>query len=263
MRPMVKKLCEHCLEDNDIYFVKTEHDKIFINDNYQGLFVLDMKFNCIDHMQMDDELFIYEGFVHDEEVFLHCAENNCIIYVSFKKRSKKIVNLPNGFMTSFNEVVRWTDKRVDLICGNGRFYRVDFMDNKIHKVSCPDNSLTYYEALCKAMEQGGIDRVVNWKSGYGYKKRSDRFDLYSVRDGFTGELDKSAYHLYEKDGVLAGVGEEKIEVLYRAQKTVLTPKRGYYFIGFDGTTVDEEKILITIQSDKQNCKKNRMTLFII
>ena len=35
MRPMVKKLCEHCLEDNDIYFVKTEHDKIFINDNYQ------------------------------------------------------------------------------------------------------------------------------------------------------------------------------------------------------------------------------------
>lgn len=66
---------------NDIYFMETVADKVIVNDNYQGIMILDNHLNLNKCLKLIDHLVIDMSFVKKEEILLVCYENQCMIHI--------------------------------------------------------------------------------------------------------------------------------------------------------------------------------------
>ncbi|MCQ4637778.1 hypothetical protein NE619_13670 [Anaerovorax odorimutans] len=238
-----------------------EEDYILINDNYRGLIRFDLKLNLMDNIALEEDVFIYSGFVCKHQAVLYCAENECIIYVDLKKRIQKKVCLPEEFNDHFCEDLQWDQESVDLISSRERWYRIYYFENRIERLSDLESRCPCYKRILESMDRGEMDFAANWKEGYGYKENPDQFVISSVFSDRTETLRKEAYQIYEKEGLLAGIGEKQIEIVYEGQKYLIRAKHGYYFSGFDSASCGGTRRIVVMQSDKKNCMRNWITLY--
>ena len=68
--------------DNDIYFMVSIGNTIIINNNYEGVFILDPELHVIKEENLLEDLVISDCFVNHKtkEVMLYAYENHCFIY---------------------------------------------------------------------------------------------------------------------------------------------------------------------------------------
>ena len=85
--------------DNDIYFMKRIGNTIIINNNYEGILILDSELNTIKEEKLLDDLLISDCFVNQntKEIMLYAYENNCFVYLDTVKNIKKIIPIQEEF----------------------------------------------------------------------------------------------------------------------------------------------------------------------
>lgn len=107
---MLTKIKEYKQNDNDIYFINTISNKIIINDNYNGILILDTNLKLIKQLKIFEDITIYSSFINNitEEILLFCPDNECMVYVNILKYEYKVIYLKNEFeKLIFTNLYEW------------------------------------------------------------------------------------------------------------------------------------------------------------
>lgn len=102
--------------NNDVYFLEVILDAIIINNNYDGVIILDEQLNEMININFCDQLIIEESFVKGYEIVLFDYENQRFTYLNTESHVYKVMKLNTVFedvmLTPFFE---WVDNDLFLI----------------------------------------------------------------------------------------------------------------------------------------------------
>ncbi len=102
--------------NNNIYFLDVISNKIIINDNYDGIIILDELLNEIKNIKLIDQLIIETSFIKGSDIILFDYESQRFIYLNTKSYEYKIIKLSIDFediiLTPFFE---WIENDLFLI----------------------------------------------------------------------------------------------------------------------------------------------------
>ena len=125
--------------DNDIYFMKRIGNTIIINNNYEGILILDFELNIIKEEKLLDDLLISDCFVNQDtkEIMLYAYENNCFVYLDTVNNIKKIIPIQEEFEELFFlPFYEWkSDKLLLLAATGGELICIDVSEGIIKEAS--------------------------------------------------------------------------------------------------------------------------------
>jgi len=103
-------------ENNDVYFIEIVMNKIIINNNYEGIIILDEQLNVIKSIKLTEQLIIDTAFIKDKEIVLFDYENQRLIYTNLESYDFRTIELSDEFediiLTPYYE---WIDHNLFLI----------------------------------------------------------------------------------------------------------------------------------------------------
>lgn len=139
--------------NNDIYFMETIQDKIIINDNYCGVFILDSDFNIIKNIHTFEDMVIDTYFANENEMILYCFENHCFVYLNIDSYIFKVISICDElFDINYLPLYKWKDNNVILMAENGTVVVcVDVLTCTVKQI----HNNSYNEIICQLKS--------NWK----------------------------------------------------------------------------------------------------
>lgn len=98
-------------------------EKIVINDNYNGLIILNKDLEIIEKILFDEEVTIYSSYKNDinEELLLYCPDDNRFIFVDLKNFNYKYISINKDIEDMiFSDKYKWdiSGIRIDTYCSN-------------------------------------------------------------------------------------------------------------------------------------------------
>ena len=128
----------------DIYFLQVVGDKIVLNDDYEGLCILDSNLQAIKKIKINQDIVIYNSVVVSEkEVLLNCIENGIMFIVNIETDEIKKIHFPD--MLKNEILLKMTKKEenaVILKTYKNHFYRMNMGDMTFERV---DNDVYFDE----------------------------------------------------------------------------------------------------------------------
>lgn len=185
---------------NDVHFLQVIGTKIVINDNYDGILVLDCNLNLLKKIKVFDGVCIYSSFITGEnEMVLFCPEDDKIAYINIEREKVYIMDIPEGIK---NEIIS------RMILNNTS--RAIFKTNK-----------GKYVALDK--ENKRLEMIE-----YGASAEMEKKQIW---DGATDILKNysDCNHRDVKDHSFVAIYEEKIIIYNNQQSREIFPEEGYIF----------------------------------
>lgn len=133
---------ENQYANNDIYFIETVQDKIIINDNYEGVIILDSHLDIIKKIKLLDDMVIDTSFRKNNEIVLYCYENQCFIYLDINTYIYNIIFLNRDCSEmSFLPLYEWHDDELILLAESGKILvRIDLLTYTVQKY-CNESEL--------------------------------------------------------------------------------------------------------------------------
>lgn len=226
--------------DNDIYFMEFVSDRLVINDNYNGIFILDHELNMIKELKLFNDMSIYMSFIKDKEIVLYCAENQCLVHINIDTYVYHILPLSKEFDDiAFMPVYEWADNDLILLSDNGNtMTHVDLLDHTVNIMQ--ENSEKYqfkiydnwkklsgktiykvYTDECNAVVESNNKIVL-----YNYKK--DEESILMIDPPHFDNNDSSSIYRYHdievKNSVIAEISERNVLILYQKEQIILGPE---------------------------------------
>lgn len=126
--------------NNDIYFMETVSDKIIINENYDGVLILDNNLNVLKRIKLFDGRVIDTIFKKDKKVVLYCYENQCFVYIDIELFHYKIIPLSNDLEDMvFLSLYEWRDNNLILLADDGAISVCVNLDDNAVRIMSKDN----------------------------------------------------------------------------------------------------------------------------
>ncbi|MCR5526477.1 MAG: hypothetical protein K6F39_03755 [Lachnospiraceae bacterium] len=129
-------ICRNCILENDTYFLQTVGNFIVINDDYNGVIIMDSDFERIDNISIMEDLCIYNSVVIDENLLLlFCPDNEKFVLVDIKKCNCKIYSIPSNMEDEIIEKKFWNEnEELILETYSGNFYKLDLTKFEFSKI---------------------------------------------------------------------------------------------------------------------------------
>lgn len=226
--------------DNDIYFMELVSDKLIINDNYNGVFILDHGLNMIKELKLFNDMSIYMSFIKDREIVLYCEENQCLVHINIDTYEYKIFPLSKEFEDIvFMPFYEWVDNDLILLSDNGNIMaHVDLLNHTATIIQ--ENSEDYkskiynnwkklsgkvvykvYPDECHAVVESNSKMVL-----YNYQKDEESILMIDPTHFYNNDISSSyRYHDIEvKNGVITEISERNVSILYKKEQIILGPE---------------------------------------
>ena len=88
--------------NGDAYLMEILRDNIILNDDYEGLIILDYNLDIVKKISIDQELCIYNAIVIDDKnIILNCIEDKKIYIINIETDEVKTMEMPDCI---YNEV---------------------------------------------------------------------------------------------------------------------------------------------------------------
>lgn len=99
------------IKGNDVYFLQVLENKIIINNNYEGIIVLDYELNVLAEIKLLDGICIYSSFnIGKNELILFCPENGKVVYVNIENLEVNVMDIPSVFLNEILNKVIFNNK---------------------------------------------------------------------------------------------------------------------------------------------------------
>lgn len=256
--------------NNDIYFIQVVSDKIVINDNYDGILILDSGLNTIKSIKLLVDLVIDISFIKGTEIVLYCYENQCLIHINVDSYAYRIIPLDTGLKDiSFLSLYEWVDNDLVLLADNGAvFAHVNLLDNTVQVIqkdtidrlqfSVHDNwnklskflvHKVYPDKHTAVVESNNTIKIMDYKNSTETVLKIEPINFHDIE--------------VTTDCVVQ-ISEEEVSVLYSGKKVMLYPNPEDYrflrgkFIKIDKT--DHLLLLMCSNSDSSEGKIEKYTL---
>ena len=255
--------------DNDIYFMKRVGNKIILNNNYEGILILDAELNIIKEEKLLDDLLISDCFVNQDtkEIMLYAYENHCFAYFDTVNYIKKIIPIQEEFKEFFFQPsYEWKSNKLLLLADAGAVVIcIDILKGIIKEVS---GSIT--SAVCSEGE---------FLSKYIVRKVDPYEKIAVIEEGKDIKIvnletrqvaaSYSGYHKYFHDievskEFFAFISESEF-VIYNGKKCILklAPIDNFYFLRgtfFVAGEITYFYVLSSCNADCRYCKVERYLL---
>jgi hypothetical protein len=203
--------------------------KIVINDNYDGILILDDDFNILKNIGIMEDFVADISFANNHEIVFCCYENRCLVYMDVVLYTFKVIPLQLFDKSAFLPFYDWKDDKLILLSENGNIlYRIDLITDSVTVAS--DETISDREAAIRdrwlSLRNFPVHKVYPQKQcaivGFG-----GSLSLFNYHSGIkTGlKIDPINFHdiEIEKDAI-AQISEEKISVWYKGESAVLYPE---------------------------------------
>lgn len=259
--------------DNDIYFMEIVSDKLVINDNYDGVFILDLELNMIKELKLFNDMSIYMSFIKDKEIVLYCEENQCLVHINTDTCEYKIFPLSKEFEDIvFMPFYEWVDNDLILLSDNGNVMtHVDLLNHAVniiqenndkYKSKIFDNwekisgKVVYkvYSDECNAVVESNNKIVL-----YNYQKDEESILLIEPNHFYSNDVSSIyRYHDIEvKNGVIAEISERNVSILYKKEQIILGPEsKNEFFIRGKLTRIAGNDYLFLLQGSNSDPLKS-------
>lgn len=264
----IKKVKEFRQEENDIYFMEVLSDKIIINDNYEGILILDSNLNVIKRLKIFKGIAIYSSFVNKNgEILLFCPDNECMVYINIEDYQYKVISLKNGLEDLiFSTLYEWNENSLILTTYNDEFYNICVHEKTIQKIDYKEierlypNLYNFYQELMKykvikvfsdeyiaiIYDENCNINMINFR----YKTKQV---LNNVSDDF---LDIEFI-----DETFAIVNENTIEIVKRYYKEIIDRNMEFIFLKARFVNKANNIFLVTLSSSQSDVNYSKIDMF--
>lgn len=225
--------------NNDIYFMEVVKEKIIINDNYDGVLILDSDLNILKSIKLLEEMSIDMSFVNNQEIVLYCYENQCLIYINIDTYVYKIISLSTDFEDKvFLSLYEWVDTDLFLIADDGDFFTYVNLNSGevqsagrdiIDKCSCSIKNdwkklsqflvhKIYAQREEAVIEKSNVIKLINYKKQEGAILDIEPFEMEPL----------FFYDVEVMENCTAQISEKEILLYYTNKKSTLLPNYPQY-----------------------------------
>jgi len=124
--------------DAQLYFLEIIGNKIVINDNYEGIIILDNFFNIIKTIKIFDDIMIWRCYKHfSEKAFLlYCYENSCFIYIDIQSWKFSIIKIEESCEILFSRFYWWENRNeIILTTYKNELFKICLTEKLLTKIS--------------------------------------------------------------------------------------------------------------------------------
>jgi len=268
---MIIKTKEFNQNNNDVYFIEILSDKIIINDNYNGILILDNNLELIKRLEVFEEITIYSSFINNvnEEMLLFCPDNECMVYINLKTYEYKVIYINNGLENLiFSNLYEWNENCLALSTYKCEFYSICIDEKIVQKIDYKEVERLYYELyefyrestkqkVIKIFPDEYIAIIEDEKcniNAFSYKKQTK----HNLNDGSINFID-----IQFKEGTFVLVDENTIEIITPNGKEVLHPDENYIFLKAKFVSKLNCTYLVTLSSSNSNIDHSKIDMFEI
>lgn len=198
--------------NGDAYLMEILRDNIIINDDYEGLIILDYNLDIVKKISIDQELCIYNAIVIDDKnIILNCIEDKKIYIINIETDEVKTMEMPDCI---YNEVPekKIANNENDIII---RTYKNNYF--------CLDTNQLIVRPYDFVLE--------------------DNFDKKELSEEWIDYIKLEDVEIY--------LAEEKIKIV-GLEEQYIYPDEDYYFCRLKVLDRENQKNLIVLSSDGYN-----------
>lgn len=256
--------------NNDIYFMEIALDKIVINDNYDGILILDREFNIVKTIKLFDDIVIDTSFVKGKEIVLCCYDNRCLVYLNVETFKYTVISLsPDLYDITFLSLYEWKDNDLILLAENGTVFlcvnmstytvnkvQIDFIEKLSFSINNDWEQLSksivhkvYPDRQIAVIEIDNILKIINYKNGAQSVFNIERINFHDIE---------------VTENFVAQICEFEVSISYGVKNVKLYPlPEGYVFWRCKFLSIDGMKYLLLLvcnDADSSMCKLERYSL---
>lgn len=215
-----------CLEffDNDVYYLEAIEEFIVINDNYEGIILLDNNLKVIEKITLIDDVSIYTSYSNLYNLLLFCPDNDCLIFVNVENKWKQTISLAGYEEFIIKSVERWDKNSAILLDYEGNAIEINIVEGKVKEISTLEN---YF---------GCVKEI--WK-----------------KENNCGNDSNSEY--------MINVSETRAIISYKETEEKISPKSGFEFLRGRIISTEENTLFCILSTNKENAKNSIIELFEI
>lgn len=268
---MLIKTKEFKQNDNDIYFIEILSDKIIINDNYNGILILDNNLELIKRLEIFDDITVYSSFINniDGEILLFCPDNECMVYINVETYEYKVIYLKNGLENLiFSNLYEWNMNQLVLSTYNGKFYKICIDEKIIQKIDYEEVERLYpklYEFYQESTKQKVI-KVFSDQCIAIIEEEKHNINAFNYKKQTKHALNNASSNFIDiefKEGIFVLVDENIIEIIAANDKQVMHPDENYIFLKAKFVSKLDCICLVTLSGSNSNVGYSKIDMFPI
>lgn len=251
-------------KNNDVYFMEAVANKIVINDNYNGIYILDSELNIIANVKLISDMAIATSFIKGSEIILCCYENECLIYLHTDTYEYKIIPLSAELKEiSFLSLFEWIENDLILLAENGTvFVQVDISKGSINLIS-KNNIDKLRFSICDSwsnLEKFIINKIYadNYKAIVELDNKFLFMD-YKNNKSIDLKIKPIKFHDIEvKNNCTIQVSENEVFVQCENKNTKLSPQEKYSFFRCKFIMVNDVEHILLLVCSEANSLEGRL-----
>lgn len=232
---IIKKKDELIILNNDIYILTNFKNYIIINDNYQGLILLNHALCIIEKIFIFEGIHIYHLYqkYNGNNVLVYFPENKEFIFVDIDTRKHVVIKIHTDEVFSTNYY--WNGNILLMTTFNGIFYQVCFESYTLRPITAQEVekiSSSFFN-FWKASKKYHVLKVYSEQQSFIVKNnnKSISFFNHAQQEHVIVKNFSDGWHDVEyNDNIFLFIHEKKIEIINDQDKIVLMPHSGYIFL---------------------------------
>lgn len=212
---------------NDIYFMETLNSRLLINDNYEGVLILDNKLELLKKIKIYKGLIIERAIKNNNEILLICSENEKIIYINSLSYKYKIIQLKKFGNINFSDFYEWDEKKVFLLDYKGNLFHLDLIKFQLQVVNNENKMELSIQKMAAQIGKFYIQKVFLSEKKVIIQKESNVLELLDYINEMNPIIEFPKVHYYDFemcDNFLAAISEKQVFIV-----NVISRKYQYYF----------------------------------
>ncbi|NFH70234.1 hypothetical protein FDC35_12740 [Clostridium botulinum] len=254
-------------EKNDIYFMEVLSDKIIINDNYDGILILDNNLDLIKRLNVFEDMTIYSAFVNNnEEMLLFCPDNECMVYINIANYEYKVINLNNGLENLiFSTLYEWNDNGLVLTTYKGEFYSVSVYQKSIQKIGYEEIE-RLYPKLYKFHQESITRKIIKifpYECVAIIENEKGNINMLNFKNQTENVLNNVTVNYLDiefREGTFVIVNENTIEIITTHDKRVLNPNKNYIFLKARVIDKTNDICIVILSSSQLNVNYSKIDM---
>jgi hypothetical protein len=259
---ILKKLHELYFETNDIYQLESFSDNLIVNDDYQGIMILDFSLNILHKISIMEGLVVNSIYKKYDNTYaiIHDFDKCLIVFVDLQRFNFNIIKLPTDLEGyCFGHNYYWQNNILILNLENHDiFYQFNFQSFSLEKISqktVKTIAPVFYDfwKACKKYNAITIYPAQNSFVFYKNRKLTAFYDYKNKNLILTKHPSKFFEDIYYHNGDFIFFDLWNKKITFKKNKAFFEMIENYYCLKINFLSNDTIAILQTNKENHQKC----------
>lgn len=227
------KMEEFNLINSDVYFMEIIGERVVINNDYNGLMILDNHLQLVKKLFLIEELIIYSSFRSFNELLLFCPDNNCLIYINIQLLDFQIISLEGLEHLIFSAIYKWDQKEVILTSYKKELVKLDLNNYNIQKLDLGNLEYRKFREEYNQLSRFNVYKIYELEKTAFIKNSFPEVDFikYKEKIEVLQKISQEDFHDFEAiNNYILKISEEKAVVLFKENKKIYYPEKNYSYL---------------------------------